>query len=322
MPIDWSGLLSDSKVLSILKELVARNVTEILPTVTNDGRIVYSDLGGGQGENPAQTLDSLAAAGVLEKRTETRLLACPVHESAMDLMPRARCPACNSMRIKKGTLYQHTCGNISPGESFTGKCPKCGKPSPESSLKLVGVWWECEDCKTKSAAPSIFLYCRKGNHDFPAAQARLVDQASYKLTAEAASELKQRLSPMIGIVNGLQARGIKVRMSEGIMGKSGVLHTFDLVLEKDGLTIPVDVKVATDGEVQVIAVLATYAKVLDVGAKPSVMVAIPVMSADARRTASAYGMLLVEGREPAAIVERLLNDLAADGPIQVSREAT
>jgi len=309
LALDWSRLLSDPKVIALLKGLLAKNVESVTPTVTNDGKIVYGEIGQLASDETGEVLDRLAGAGVFEKRSESRLLACPVHEGALDLMPRLRCPSCNSMIMRKGTLTQHICGNIAPRESFGNTCPKCGKPSPEQSLKLVGSWYECENCKTRSATPNVYLYCRKFDHDFPVAQAKLVDKPSYKLTSEAATDLRQRLGTIIGIAEGLQARGVQVKISGMITGASGVEHTFDLVLEQGKKTVPVDVKVSQDGEVQVVGVLATYAKVLDIGAKVHVMVAIPAASADSKRTAAAYGMLVVEGKNSDSIVEALVGSL-------------
>jgi hypothetical protein len=320
LTIDWDGVVSDPKILAVVEKVIAKKIENIRPTVTSEGRIFYAEISDIAGDDPGRILEALTRFGVLGKVSEARLLACPVHEDVLDLMPRLRCAACNSMLMKKGTLYQHICGNIAPIETYGGTCPKCGKPSPEQSLKLMGVWYECQDCKTKSAAPNVYLYCRKFNHDFPVAQAKLVDQASFKLTEEGALDLKLRLGPIIGIFEGLRAKKVQAKLSGQIPGASGVLHSFDLVLEKSGKLIPVDVRVSQNGEVQVVAVLATYAKALDINAKPSVMVAMPAASADSKRTASAYGMILVEGSNTDSVVENLLSSLGlaelGDGKIK------
>ncbi len=320
MTLDWSGLLSDAKVLALLEKLVAGNIETINPTVNQQGKIVYADITDVVGDDAGQVLDSLSAAGVLQRNSEARLLSCPVHEGSMDLMPRLRCPNCNSMLVTKGTLYQHICGNIATLEAYGANCPKCGKPSPKQSLKLLGSWSGCDSCKTRSAAPNVYLYCRKFNHDFPVSQAKLVDQASYRLTAEAASDLRDRLGRVIAIARGLRARQIDARLSGRIKGASGVQHVFDIVVESGAKAVPIDVKVVQEDQVQVIAVLATYAKVLDIRAELSMLVAMPSASADSKRTAAAYRMVLVEGKDPSSVVEEIARSLKDGAPGgQVSR---
>ena len=108
-----------------------------------------------------------------------------------------------------------------------------------------------------------------------------------------------------GIKEGLEKRGITVKTSEVVRGHSGVAHSFDLSVSMNGHRIPIDVKLASEDSVELKEVLETYAKSLDARAKPAVVVAMPEASAEARRSAEAFGLVLVEGAALDQVLERL-----------------
>jgi hypothetical protein len=304
LAINWQKLLSDPKLLSFLDRVVEKNIQSIMPSVSQSGEIVYPALELSSGD-AIKLLDALSAEGVLERKSETRLLGCPNHEDSLDLVPRLKCPQCSSMLIRKGTLLQHNCGFIGNQEVFVSSCPKCGKPVPPQSLRAMGTLYECEVDKQRFAAPNYFLYCKKYDHDFPIQNAVIVDKPSYRLTPESQKDLKERLGLIISLKRGLESGGRTVQIFGSIPGASGVQHTFDLVVERSSSKIPVDIKLATDSPVGVAGVLATYAKALDTKSKPSVLIAVPNASEDAKKSARAYGMLIIEGSDSSSILRQL-----------------
>lgn len=314
MPLDWSKLLSDPKILALLEKMVSGGIESLQPSVNLEGQIVYREINDIVGNDAAQFLETLSKAGIMERKSETRILGCPSHEDSFDLNPRLRCPTCSSMLLRKGTLYQHTCGYIGAEETFGQTCPKCGKAAPAQSRKLMGGWYECDSCKNRFAAPNLYLYCSKYNHDFPIQQARLVDQSSYRLTPAASTDLKERLGIIIRVMQGLLASGYKVEISGTLLGVSGVEHSFDLVIEDGSNKVPVDLKVSSEGPVGVVTVLGTYAKALDTKSKASVLIAVPNASEDAKKSISAYGMILVEGRDAGTITQTLISSLRREKP--------
>lgn len=304
LAINWQKLLSDPKLLSFVERVVEKKVESILPSVSQSGEIVYPALGLSIGE-AVEFLDALSGEGMLERKSETRLLGCPTHRDSLDMVPRLKCPHCGSMLLRKGTLLQHNCGFIGNQEAFGSSCPKCGKPVPPQSLRTMGTWYECDSDKQRFAAPNTFLYCKKYDHDFPIQNANIVDEPSYRLTSEAQKDLGERFGLIIALKRGIESSGRKVQIFGSIPGASGVQHSFDLVVEGGSSKIPVDVKLATDAPVGVAGVLATYAKALDTKSKPSVLVAVPNASEDAKKSAQAYGMLVIEGSDPSAILAKL-----------------
>lgn len=303
------------EVLSVLEKMLAKGVSSIAPTVDERGGISYSVGDGDAGGLKIDALESMVTAGIFEKKSEGRLLCCPQHDGAIDLAPLLRCPHCSSSRLNKSSLFQHNCGFTGAPEVFSSVCPHCGKPSPPQTVKPVGTWYECEGCKKRSAQPNVFLFCKRFNHEFAIGLARLIDQATYNLTSEAAFAMKGRLGIVISVLNRLRSAGATVEVSGKMTGKSGVMHDFDLILNSSRGKVPIDVKVGDTGPVDVVGVLSTYAKALDTNTNPTILVATPSATEDARRTASAYNMVLIEGSDGAAIAARILG---AVGPLSAS----
>jgi len=308
LSINWQKLFADPNLLSFLEKVVEKKVETILPSVSATGEIVYPAIERASGES-VRLLDALATEGVMERKSETRILGCPTHEDSLDLVPRLKCPHCGSMLLRKGTLLQHNCGFIGNQEVFVSSCPKCGKPVPQQSLRTMGTWYECENDRQRFAAPNTFLYCKKYDHDFPIQNAVLVDKPSYRLTPEAKKDLNERLGLLISLKRGIESRGTTAQIFGSIQGASGVQHTFDIVIDGPSSKIPIDIRLAADAPVGVSGVLATYAKALDTKSKPSVLIALPSASEDAKKSAQAYGMLVIEGNDQASILTQLIQSL-------------
>jgi len=305
--IEWNRLLADPKALALVEKMLTGRLETLRPSIDREGGIVYRDAIDALGNDASQTLDTLVRGGVLERTSESRILACPSHPDSLDLSPRLKCPSCNSMLLRKGTLDQHNCGFMGAREVFSTSCPKCGRPSPPQTLRLMGSWYECDADKNRFASPNVYLFCRKFNHEFPVQDALLVDQASYKLTRAAAKDLNERLGIVLMTKWWLQVAGYDVKTPGTVKGVSGVQHSFDILLQKGENSVPVDIKMGSEGPIGVAEVLATYAKALDTKSSPSVLVAVPSASEDARRSVSSYGMLLVEGSDPRRISQGLVS---------------
>jgi hypothetical protein len=314
LAIDWNNLLSNQQTLAIIEGMMDKDISRIEPSVDEEGRVSYSI---GQGKLDASAgaiLESLVKAGFLEKKSEGRLLACPQHEGSIDLAPRLRCPHCSSMQLIKGSLFQHTCGFVGAPDVFVNGCPHCKKASQPQTLKAVGAWFECKNCQKRFAQPNVYLYCKRYQHDFAIGLATLLDQASYSLTEEAQAAVKGKLGMVMAISNGLKAAGVGVELSGRLLGASGVQHDFDLLLGTGTNRIPIDVRMGEGGEVEVVGVLSTYAKALDTKASPAILIAIPSASEDAKKTASAYGMVLLDGKDANRITQSILEASARANP--------
>jgi hypothetical protein len=131
----------------------------------------------------------------------------------------------------------------------------------------------------------------------------------YEMTTGAAREAKGRSELMTLMRRGLEAGGAQVDISGIIQGTSGAKHSFDLIVTKDGNRIPIDIRSAQQGHVELDDILETYVKSLDTSSRPEVMVAIGVASSDARKSAAAFGLILVEGKDPQEALERLSHAL-------------
>jgi predicted RecB family endonuclease len=103
----------------------------------------------------------------------------------------------------------------------------------------------------------------------------------------------------------LEVRGVKVEVPGVAQGASRTRHSFDLMANKDGRRIAVDVRLAGTEGVELREVLETYAKSLDAKMKSTVIVAMPNATSEARRSAKSFGLLLVEGSDASQVVELL-----------------
>jgi len=107
------------------------------------------------------------------------------------------------------------------------------------------------------------------------------------------------------IGKGMERMGARVEKAATVQGHNGAKHTFDLLATKGDDRLPVDVRIAGMESVELEELLKTYAKSLDTRLNPAVVVAIPKASADARRAAEAFGMVLIEASTELEIVERV-----------------
>jgi hypothetical protein len=129
------------------------------------------------------------------------------------------------------------------------------------------------------------------------------------MTADADREANERSGLMTLMSQALEAGGSRVDISGTIKGTSDVRHSFDLIVTRDGKRVPVDVRLARTGRVELGDVLETYLKSLDTSSRPAVIVAIPAASSDARKSALAFGLILVEGKNPQEALEGLIHVL-------------
>jgi len=125
------------------------------------------------------------------------------------------------------------------------------------------------------------------------------------MTADTASEAEQKSGLIAAMKQGLESAGAEVEAMGVLQGTSGANHTFDLIATRAGKRVPIDVRLARTRQLELGAVLETYAKSLDSNARPAVIVTMPGASSDARKSASAFGVVLIEGSSTTQVVERL-----------------
>lgn len=188
LELNWNKLLSNPQILSLFENLIAQGTDSIRPS-TNEKGVVYGGLAKLTSIESNQVLQLLVSSGMIEHKAETRVLSCPTHHGSVDLSPRVKCSRCGSALLKKGLLLQHACGHIGEEQTYTSTCPKCKRAASPQTLKQMGTWCECEECKARSASLDIVFLCKKFNHEFTIEQAKLIDESSHRLTSEASSDI-------------------------------------------------------------------------------------------------------------------------------------
>ena len=311
LELNWNKVLSNPQILSLFENLIAQGTESIRPSTNEKGEVVYGELAKLTSIESSQVLQLLVSSGMIEHKAETRVLSCPTHLGSVDLSPRVKCSRCGSALLKKGLLLQHSCGYIGEEQTYASTCPKCTRPASPQTLKQMGNWCECEQCKTRSAKLDIVFLCKQFNHEFTIDQAKLIDESSYRLTSEASSDLKGRLGFVIRLLHAIRARGATVEMGGKLRGSSGVEHSFDLLVRSQERTVIADVIIGAQGNEGVNAVLSMYAKVLDTGPNLAILIAVPTASEDMKKSASSYGMTIIEGQDHDSIIEKLLGTIEA-----------
>jgi hypothetical protein len=125
-------------------------------------------------------------------------------------------------------------------------------------------------------------------------------------TDSASGDAQARSDLIAAIEKALQASGFHAEHSGVIQGASGAKHVFDfIVATAAGQRVVIDVRTSHNGRIQLRELMETYAKSLDANARPAVMVNVPGVSPEARKSAAAFGVVLIEGNSASEVIERL-----------------
>jgi hypothetical protein len=306
----------DSKVRSLI-EIISQDTNHAIYPYLNyeTNKITFPLLSKvGESEDNVALLEKLASenVGVLEKHIFERLVLCPEHSDGFAISLRLYCGKCGSLDVERLHLIEHkACGYIGSKSEFEivtpTKCPSCRVviKDPGKELRIPGMWYECNGCKSKFDNPTIKLHCRKYNHDFNMNQADTMVIPYFKLRAHATTAQVNILSVIPMVKKVLSTKDFAVEETPQIKGKSGVMHTASLyAYNRDNKTIVVDVLSAANKEIDDSEVIATFVKVIDTSPTFAIFIAIPGISERARAMSVAYGNIhIVTGSNFAEIIK-------------------
>ncbi|MDG6919902.1 MAG: hypothetical protein JRN59_00045 [Nitrososphaerota archaeon] len=314
--IEATRLYSDPNTRELLRRMLTENVL-LEPSVGADGKAHYPlaeevlgvevDVKGWIGEMVEQA--------ILRKASSRQVVMCPVHLRA-DPMLMVECLKCKARNSVKRSLVEHTyCGYIGDDSRFdkggTLQCPNCGRPiRAQSELRVSGVWYECQNCLSKTSTPRLVFVCKEGNHEFTTADLALVTIDSYSVNERALVELRNTLLLDPELAAMLASIGYEVSAPAKVQGQSGSVHSLDAYAKKDEETVALQVAVDTK-PVDASAVIAFFAKTFDIKPTRAVLVTIPAASDDAKRLESGYGVSLVEDFDGSGVVKKVKDVLTA-----------
>ena len=308
--IEPARLYSDPNTRELLRRLLAEDVP-LEPSVGADGRVHYplAEVVLGPEADVKSWIAEMLAQDILRKQTAREFVMCPVHLRA-DPIIMVECVKCRSRLSVKRSLVEHTyCGYIGDDSRFDKggslQCPNCGRPiRAANELKVSGVWYECQNCLSKTSSPKLVFVCKDGNHEFTVADLALVNVDSYAVNERVLAELKNTLLQDPQLASMMEELGYDVESPAQVQGQSGSKHSLDIFAKKDGKTIALQVAVDTK-PVEPSAVISFFAKTFDIKPNKAVLVTIPAASEEAKRLETGYGVAVVEDFDGSGVVRKV-----------------
>jgi hypothetical protein len=308
-------ILSDPKSRELLRRLIVENKS-LAPEVGTDGLLHYLVAEEVMGDSVSTDawIDEMLKDGILKKTTYKDLVTCPTHLRA-DPLIQFECLKCKARKMRKTSLVEHLyCGYIDADSKFDKGgflvCPNCKRPIHKAEeLRSSGVWFECQNCLTKTSVPKVVFTCRDG-HEFNSSDVRLASAYTYVVEDSVVSQLKNTLILAPALVDLLSAMGYSVSSPATLQGRSGTSHTLDVYGRKapdyKGETSDVAIQIAVDAvAVEPSAVISFFAKTYDLRPKLAVLITIPSASEAAKQINAGYGITLVEDLDGSQAVQKV-----------------
>jgi len=314
-------VLSDAKTRELLRRLIVDG-KPLAPEVGHDGLVHYlvaEDVLGDPHATEAW-IEEMLASGILKKTSYKDVVTCPIHFRA-DPLIQLECLKCKARKMRKTTLVEHLyCGYIDSDSKFDKGgflvCPNCKRPIHKAEeLRSSGVWYECQNCLTKTSVPKVVFTCREG-HEFTSADLRLATSYTYVVEESAVSQLRNALVLAPALSTLLMSLGYGVSSPATMQGRSGTSHTLD-VYAKKGENEDVAIQIAVDvAAVEPSAVISFFAKTYDLRPKHAILIAVPAASDAAKQINAGYGITLVEDADGAGAVQKVKALLEAPATTQ------
>ncbi|MBI2183724.1 MAG: hypothetical protein HYU39_02065 [Thaumarchaeota archaeon] len=289
--------IPQSKLAAVVAKL--REVKELLPRLTDNGKIIYPVLDELKLEvDQEELLAYMVEADYLTKSVGETVLTCPKCHKA-NAIPVVKCPKCGSLSITKERLLEHKAGgHIHPEAAYRQKgglvCPTCGKPvTSEADYRVLATWFQCAGCGAKEAQVLPELKCLEDGNLYSSATAELKPLYHYKITDKATVTTEFDKESLLNLIVSILPKGANATKKVAIQGRSGASHSFDISIKSNKGEKLIDVAVSKN-MVDDMIVLASYAKVFDVGNQNYMLVAWPGLSPTAKNLSQFYKIQTVE----------------------------
>lgn len=303
-------LYSDPNTRELLRRMLTDSVP-LEPAVGHDGKVHYplAEAVLGAEADVKGWINEMVEQNILRKQGGKEVVMCPVHLRA-DPMIMVECVKCKSRSSQKRSLVEHTyCGYIGDDSKFDKggvlQCPNCGRPiRAANELRVSGVWYECQNCLSKTSSPRLVFECKEGKHEYSVADLALVSIDTYTVNEKVLAELRNTLLLDPELVKMLESMGYAVESPAEVQGQSGSKHSLDVFAKKDGGTVAIQVAVDTK-PVEPNAVISFFAKTFDIKPDKSILITIPAASEEARRLETGYGVAVVEDFDGSGVVKKV-----------------
>ncbi len=308
-------VLSDPNTRELLRRLIV-NSMPLAPEVGPDGLLHYLTAEAVMGDSPATEawIEEMLASGILKKTSYKDYVTCPIHFRA-DPLIQLECTKCKARKMRKTALVEHLyCGYIDADSKFEKGgflvCPNCKRPIHRADeMRSSGVWYECQNCLTKTSIPKVVFTCRDG-HEFNTSDLRLTQAYTYAVEESVVAQLKNALILAPALVELLGSMGYAASSPATMQGRSGTTHSLDVYATKGGEpggeTGDVAIQIAVDAAaVEASAVISFFAKTYDLKPKLAILITIPSASEAAKQINTGYGITIVEDADGSQAVKKV-----------------
>ena len=270
-------------------------------------------------------LESLADAGVLERKFFDRFLYCPQCRS-VNLRPSYCCPYCGEGEIVRARILEHAlCKYVGGEDEFLVKgrllCPKCKQELriPDTDYRSLGVLYKCKQCGELFNQPTINWRCLKCS--FISAEDKIVEvnAYSYSLNEEQRKWLQFDLRPKSQLMEFLARRGYRVSESATVTGRSGAKHTFDLLATRDDGVVAHNIVIGVEVAGKKVGLEKVFDfddKAYDCGIHDKILLVLPRLEQEAEKFASEQRIKVVEVRD----LDTMLSGSGAQPPVEAIKD--
>jgi DNA-directed RNA polymerase subunit RPC12/RpoP len=316
----YSIIVSDSRLVCLFEHLVKETKDVLLPEFDPQHGHIYPDIINSCKVTPQEAVEiinKIVSLGLGKTEYHDQVLKCPYCGSER-IRVYFHCPSCNSTQLYKELLLEHIRdGVIGPFSRFkdpsgTLVCPSCGaKLDIEGrDYRTIGVWYRCLNCYKQVDMPKITYLCIACKREVTAHGLVIASVPRVLINKVAIEDFSRQHLAIRPIVNELKAAGYSVNSPGTLIGKSGTMHSFDIVgIDKSGNTLVVDVAISKEALNESV-ILNTFVKVLDTNPAKKLLVCIPGLIESAKKLAPLYGITVLEGTSVSEIITPLKSILS------------
>ena len=259
----------------LIRCLLKKGILELKPTLDKVGvhYVEAEDVWGVDSSGVKVLLDDLAKKDLLKLEFLDRILTCPQCGSP-EVHSRYACPRCKSDNVEFTELLEHKkCGSIGPKNTFLKGsslfCPRCQDLLVEGSqdYRIVGNFFQCEKCAYRFDRPDVVHVCMNCGTTSTHQTAKYIKIFRYRIRDEIVRKLQEELPILKNLEKLLTERGFRVQIHAKVKGALGAESVFDIVVEKNGTRLVIDVSVTGDKN----DIIGLLAKKIDVNPTDAVI---------------------------------------------------
>lgn len=316
-----TGVLDNARIIKLVEALVNGKLGDITPVIDFNYKLGFAypavdSLLDTTDQETVDILDSLAANGILIKEPYEKFYIDP--ENMFQLVPTERCPHCDSAEIIRGQLVEHfACGYVGLDKDFKQDsryiCPKCRKDLRliGTDYRNIGIHYRCQDCNEVFTTPVVKWRNLRTRKVWNAEELREMEVCAYRFSPDKRGWLEFQLKPKTQLVDFLKARGYQVQELAQMTGRSGAVHTIDVLAVRDDvltkINLGIGLLVANTGESEVgLEALFKYdTRTYDIGINYKVVIAIPRLGPEAMNFANRQMIRAFEAKTLASVVSNI-----------------